>query len=96
MPRAKKRKLFNLGRMNKRILFLIRAYNDLDHIVPVAWKMASKGFEVAFSLTAEEFPDDYRINLLRTAGATRLKSWPIEIYDRVFRPRIKPSAYVRR
>jgi len=78
--------------MNKRILFLIRAYNDLDHIVPVAWKMASKGFDVAFSLTAEEFPDDYRINLLRTAGATRLKSCPIETYDRVFRPRIKPSA----
>ncbi len=91
MPRAKKRKLFNLGRMNKRILFLIRAYNDLDHIVPVAWKMASKGFDVAFSLTAEEFPDDYRINLLRTTGATRLKSWPIETYDRVFRPRIRPN-----
>ena len=84
--------MFNLGRMNKRILFLIRAYNDLDHIVPLAWKMASKGFDAAFSLTAEEFPDDYRINLLRTAGATRLKSCPIETYDRLFRPRIRPNA----
>ena len=71
---------------------MIRAYNDLDHIAPVIWKMASAGSDVAYVLTAGEFPGDYRINLLRKVGARRVRSATIEAYDRRLRKKIRPNA----
>tara|TARA_Y100001934_G_scaffold282663_1_gene397533 strand:- start:1794 stop:3011 length:1218 start_codon:yes stop_codon:yes gene_type:complete len=82
----------NQRRTNKRALFLIRAYNDLDHIAPVVWKMASAGSEVAYLLTGEDFSGDYRINLLHQVGARRLRSATIEVYDRKLRQKIRPTA----
>ena len=84
--------LINRGRIKKRALFLIRAYNDLDHIAPVIWKMATTGSDVTYVLTAEEFPGDYRIDLLRKVGARRLRTATIEAYDRLLRQKIRPNA----
>jgi hypothetical protein len=77
-------------RPSKRVLFLIRAYNDLDHIAPVVWKMVSTGSEVAYLLTADEFPGDYRIDFFETVGAIRLKSKTIEAYYKGLRNKLGP------
>jgi len=76
---------------NKRVLFLIRAYNDLDHIAPVIWKMASMGYGVDYLLTAGDFPDDYRIRVIEDAGAKRLNCRIISGYYERVRGRLKFS-----
>jgi|TARA_B100002003_G_scaffold237343_1_gene254328 hypothetical protein len=76
---------------SKKVLFLIRAYNDLDHIAPVIWKMASAGFRVGYLLTGREFLGDYRIKIIEEASAKRMESVFINQYYARLRPRVKPK-----
>jgi len=66
--------------MPKTILFLFRAYNDIDHIVPIAWKVVDSGASVAFLFVSSDFSHDYRIEFLVTAGAQKLESKLIRRY----------------
>jgi hypothetical protein len=48
-------------------LFFIRAFNDIDHITPIIWKMKQDDYPVAvFCLDPEyDIENDYRLNFLR-------------------------------
>ena len=45
----------------KNVLFLLRAYNDLDHIAPIVWKMSSASTPTFYMFVDEEFREDYRV-----------------------------------
>ncbi len=74
---------------SKKVLFLIRTYNDLDHIAPVIWKMASSGFRFSYLLTSREFFGDYRIQITEKVGARQLGSVCISRYYKRLRSRIR-------
>ena len=52
------------------IAFFIRGYNDVDHLVPIVWKMSSRDIDVnVYSLSPDfDIDNDYRLNFLRDAG----------------------------
>lgn len=52
------------------IIFFVRGYNDVDHIVPIVWKMRSEGKNVSlFCLTPDfDLYNDYRIKFLIKYG----------------------------
>jgi len=56
----------------KRIVFLFRTYNDIDHIAPVAWKAAISGWPTFLFFVDKNFIDDYRIQFLLGQGAVQL------------------------
>jgi len=56
----------------KRILFLFRTYNDIDHIAPVAWKTMMSGWPTFLFFVDKNFIDDYRIQFLLKQGAVQL------------------------
>ena len=66
--------------MRQTILFLFRSYNDIDHIVPVAWKVVNSGASVAFLFVSSDLSHDYRIEFLVQAGARKLESKLIRRY----------------
>ena len=51
-------------------LFFIRAFNDIDHITPIVWKMINDGYPVSvYCLNPEyDIQDDYRLSFLRANG----------------------------
>ena len=53
---------------NKKILFLLRAYNDIDHIVPIIYKMNSLEKDIDITVlifnTENDFYFDYRLQFL--------------------------------
>ena len=51
-------------------LFFVRAFNDIDHITPIAWKMNRSSYPVAvYCLNPEyDIQHDYRLNFLRSLG----------------------------
>lgn len=51
-------------------LFFIRQFNDIDHITPIIWKMASDGDPVAVYCLNPTYDivRDYRLSFLRTQG----------------------------
>ena len=51
-------------------LFFVRAFNDIDHITPIVWKMSKDNFPVAvYCLNPEyDIQSDYRLNFLKTLG----------------------------
>jgi hypothetical protein len=57
---------------NKRLmyLFFVRAFNDIDHMTPIIWKMARNNHPVAvYCLNAEyDIEQDYRLNFLKKSG----------------------------
>ena len=76
--------------VQKRIIFLFRTYNDIDHIVPVAWKAAVLGWPTYFAFVDKDFSSDYRIQFLLEQGAVRLSIPFLES----FRGRSKASGNV--
>jgi hypothetical protein len=56
----------------KRIFFLFRTYNDIDHIAPVAWKTAVLGWPTFFAFVDKDFSSDYRVRFLLEQGAVKL------------------------
>jgi len=57
---------------SKRIVFLFRTYNDIDHIAPVAWKATISGWPTFLFFVDKNFIDDYRIQFLFKQGAVQL------------------------
>jgi hypothetical protein len=51
-------------------LFFIRAFNDIDHLTPVVWKMSRGNYPVAVYCLNPEYDIqlDYRLNFLRGLG----------------------------
>jgi hypothetical protein len=51
-------------------LFFIRAFNDIDHLTPVVWKMSRGNYQVAVYCLNPEYDIqlDYRLNFLRGLG----------------------------
>jgi hypothetical protein len=51
-------------------LFFIRAFNDIDHITPIVWKMKRDDFSVAVYCINPEYDikNDYRLNFLKGLG----------------------------
>jgi hypothetical protein len=51
-------------------LFFVRAFNDIDHITPIVWKMSRDHFPVrVYCLNPEyDIRNDYRLNYLRESG----------------------------
>ena len=74
--------------MRQTILFLFRTYNDIDHIVPVAWKVVNSGASVAFLFVSSDLSHDYRIEFLVQAGARKLESKLIRRYFENIRNKI--------
>lgn len=51
------------------IVFFVRAYNDLDHFVPIIWKFIKEGKSpIVIFYTDIDYKDDYRIKILKRAG----------------------------
>lgn len=51
------------------IVFFVRAYNDLDHFVPIIWKFIKEGKSpIVIFYTDIDYKDDYRIKILERAG----------------------------
>jgi len=52
------------------ILFIVRHFNDIDHLVPVAWKLKMDGHPVAVYCMNPRYDieSDYRLQFLRTEG----------------------------
>jgi len=69
----------------KRILFLLRTYNDIDHIAPIIWKSATSGWTPFFLFVDADYSDDYRIKFVIDHGARQVRSWIIEWYHSEFR-----------
>ena len=57
---------------SKRIVFLFRTYNDIDHIAPVAWKATISGWPTFLFFVDKNFIDDYRIQFLLKQGVVQL------------------------
>jgi len=52
-------------------LFLVRHFNDIDHITPIAWKMITDGYSVAVYCMDPRYDiaNDYRLVFLKNKGA---------------------------
>jgi hypothetical protein len=52
-------------------LFLVRHFNDIDHITPIAWKMITDGYPVAVYCMDPRYDiaNDYRLDFLKSKGA---------------------------
>ena len=64
----------------KRVLFLLRTYNDIDHIAPVIWKTVRSGWPTFFLFVDKDYSEDYRIKFLEAHGAEKIRSISIEWY----------------
>lgn len=53
-------------------LFLVRHFNDIDHVTPIAWKMITEGYPVSVYCMAPRYDiaNDYRLVFLKNKGAT--------------------------
>ena len=67
------------------ILFLLRSYNDIDHIVPVIWKASVSGWLTYILFVEQDYSDDYRIRFVLAQGATLLQGRPVLWYQTYLR-----------
>ena len=51
-------------------LFFVRAFNDIDHMTPVVWKMYKDGYPVTVYCINPEYgiESDYRLHFLKKLG----------------------------
>jgi len=68
-----------------RLLFLLRTYNDIDHIVPVIWKAATLDMQPIFVFVDRDYSADYRVKHAVTAGAAHAVCPAILRYHRTIR-----------
>ena len=71
------------------VLFLLRSYNDLDHIAPIVWKAANCGLDTAYLFVGKLFHSDYRIKYIQAAGSREVSSQAIRFYFEKIRPKIR-------
>ena len=81
--------------MRKNLLFLIRAYNDLDHFAPVMWKAASERHRVRYIFSNQWSSSDYRVALIKSLGAKEIRPSLLNWYHWRIRGKISPR-WVRR
>ena len=64
-------------------LFLVRHFNDIDHITPIAWKMKTDGYTVAVYCMNPRYDiaNDYRLEFLKSTGAA------VDYLHTAYRPR---------
>ena len=74
----------------KTVLFLLRAYNDIDHFTPIMWKLLDRGTRVVFAFVAADYANDYRIKFLISCGAEQVKSNLISRWAVQCRPNVRP------
>ena len=66
-----------------RPLFVLRTYNDIDHIAPLIWKcILNKCNPVIIFNSSYNYSDDERINLLIKAGNVEIVSMPDLIHEK--------------
>ena len=53
-------------------LFFVRAFNDIDHITPIVWKMSMDKYPVSVYCLDPQYDiyNDYRLNFLKEQGVT--------------------------
>lgn len=63
--------------MMANVLFILRTYNDTDHIVPIIWKTLENG-DRAFIAFVEpyDYENDYRLNFLRNKYEYQIYQFP--------------------
>ena len=81
--------------MQKAILFLLRTYNDIDHIAPVIWKAVVSARCTYFMFVDRSYLDDYRIRFLIETGARHLRCPPMTWYHQRIRRWLGPR-FIRR
>ena len=84
-----------VSKVPRNVLFLLRTYNDIDHIVPVIWKAAKLGHKPFFLFVDGDYRDDYRIIFVVAAGAEALCCESIRWYHQRLRRWLVPR-WVRR
>ena len=75
----------------RRVFFLLRSYNDIDHIAPIIWKALHSNIVCFYLFTDQARDTDYRIQFLDQHGAIRLHAPVLDFYHRVrkgIRPRV--------
>ncbi len=73
----------------KRILFLLRTYNDIDHLVPIMWKAVSCNWPTYFVFIDKDYSDDYRIRYVIENGGVKLNPICIQWYCLNIRERLR-------
>ena len=68
-----------------KVLFLLRAYNDIDHIAPIIWKSVAAGWRVFFVFVDSDYSEDYRIKFVSAQGARQIQPGVIKWYHDKFR-----------
>ena len=63
-----------------RVLFLLRSYNDIDHIVPIIWKCRQCKLDCYYLLVESDHSRDYRIEFIKKSGAIRIHSQVMNYY----------------
>ena len=79
----------------KNVLFLLRAYNDLDHIAPIVWKMSSVSIPTFYMFVGKEFRDDYRVKYFSKSGAREIRSSILDNYYNNLRKRLRWQVLIR-
>lgn len=75
----------------RKVLFLLRSYNDIDHIAPIIWKAVNSNILCFYFFTDRTLDTDYRIQFLDIHGAIRLRVPAFRFYHRtrnVIRPKV--------
>ena len=78
-----------------RVLFLLRSYNDIDHIAPLIWKATVAGVHCCYFFSDRDYSEDYRIQFLAESGAQELRSGFLRFYHQRCRKLFRPY-YLRR
>jgi hypothetical protein len=89
------KKFSQLSQSKRATLFLLRTYNDIDHIVPVIWKAATSGWPTYLLFVDRDYSDDYRIKFILQEGAILLESLSIKWYHTHLRKHLKPRCFRR-
>ncbi len=79
----------------KNVLFLLRAYNDLDHMAPIVWKMSSVSIPTLYMFVDKEFRDDYRVKHFAKSGAREIHSSMLDRYYNKLRKRLSWSFLIK-
>ena len=81
--------------MKKSILFLLRTYNDIDHIAPVIWKAVTSDWPSYVLFVDRDYSTDYRIRFVVKCGAIPLHCRAIEWYHDKIRRFLVPRIFRR-
>ena len=79
----------------KNVLFLLRAYNDLDHMAPIVWKMSSISIPTLYMFVDKEFRDDYRVKYFEKSGAREIHSKSLDQYHNNLRKRLRLPVLIK-